>query len=104
MKNLEPLKSCAAACGLILFGLSLLMPVEAVRAEAVAGKVVVIPVTSATLTESQELYQLGQVLDKLKQEKAGAVVFDLNASEGDAIAAATLVRGKVASIGIPVVA
>ncbi|MEZ5326863.1 MAG: NfeD family protein [Verrucomicrobiales bacterium] len=104
MKNLEPLKSCAAACGLILFGLSLLMPVEAVWAEAVAGKVVVIPVTSATLTESQELYQLGQVLDKLKQEKAGAVVFDLNASEGDAIAAATLVRGKVASIGIPVVA
>ena len=104
MKYLEPLKSSAVARGLLLFGLALIVAVPTLRAESVADKVVVIPITNETLIQSQELYQLGQVLDKVKLEKARAVVFDLNANEGDPIAAAKLVREKVATIGIPVVA
>jgi membrane-bound serine protease (ClpP class) len=104
MKYLEPLKSSAVARGLLLFGLALIVAVPTLRAESVADKVVVIPITNETLIQSQELYQLGQVLDKVKRENARAVVFDLNANEGDPIAAAKLVREKVATIGIPVVA
>ncbi|MGK0188614.1 MAG: membrane-bound serine protease (ClpP class) [Verrucomicrobiales bacterium] len=74
------------------------------RAEVVTGKVVVIPVRDVTLTDSQELYQLGQVLEKVQREKASGIVLDLNVNRGDAAATATLVRERLAAIDIPVVA
>ena len=74
----------------------------AFAAVTVKDKVVVIPLKEATLTVSQELYQLGKVLDKVRDEGAAAVVFEINVTTGDSVAAAQVVREKVASIGIPV--